>query len=94
VLRGTHLDHPGVFHRRVKSVRITSHEPVPVQVDGDPAGFIPDAARRSSGDEASERAPLNDWLIEVIPGSVDVLVPPVQHNSSATVPLVRTRVPR
>jgi diacylglycerol kinase (ATP) len=30
-----------VHHRLVKQVRVTSHQPVPLQTDGDPAGFLP-----------------------------------------------------
>jgi diacylglycerol kinase (ATP) len=40
VLRGTHLDQPGVFHRRVKKVVVTADQPIPVQIDGDPAGYV------------------------------------------------------
>lgn len=94
VLCGTHLDHPGVFHRRVRKVRVTSHDAVPAQLDGDPAGFLPAAAKGNSSEEATRQVPLADWVVEVIPGSVDVLVPPIQHAQSPAVPLVRTRVPR
>jgi diacylglycerol kinase family enzyme len=40
VLCRTHLAHPGVTHRRVRRVSIQSDEPVPVQLDGDPGGFV------------------------------------------------------
>lgn len=94
VLRGTHLDHPGVFHRRVRRVRVTSHEAVPAQLDGDPAGFLPAAAKGCSGREGTMQEHGADWVIEVIPGAVDVLVPALQSSHTSSVPLVRTRVPR
>ncbi len=40
VLLGTHLDEPGVFHRQVKSVFITADDAIPVQIDGDPGGYV------------------------------------------------------
>ena len=40
VFRGTHLDQPGVFHRRVKKLVVTADEPIPVQIDGDPGGYV------------------------------------------------------
>jgi diacylglycerol kinase family enzyme len=60
VIRGIHLDRPGVFHRRVRRVSITSAETVPVQLDGDPGGQV------TAGD---------DWSAEILPHAVDVLVP-------------------
>jgi YegS/Rv2252/BmrU family lipid kinase len=41
VLRGRHLRLPDVHHRRAKGFRLTSAEPVPLQIDGDPAGWLP-----------------------------------------------------
>jgi diacylglycerol kinase family enzyme len=40
VFRGAHLDLPGVVHRRVKTVVVTASDTVPVQIDGDPGGFL------------------------------------------------------
>ena len=40
VFRGTHFELPSVFHRRVKSVIVTSETTVPIQIDGDPGGFL------------------------------------------------------
>lgn len=62
VFRGIHLNQPGVWHRRVKRVSITSDSPVPVQLDGDPAGAI----------DPSAALP---WTAQVIPRAVSVLVP-------------------
>lgn len=62
VVRGLHLNRPGVEHRQVRRAEITSTELVPVQLDGDPAGYV-------NGDPASA------WTTEVLPGAIDVLVP-------------------
>lgn len=62
VFRGIHLDQPGVWHRRVKRVSITSDSPVPVQLDGDPAGSIDPSAA-------------TPWTAQVIPHAISVLVP-------------------
>jgi len=94
VLRGTHLDHPGVFHRRVRRVKVTSHEAVPAQLDGDPAGFLSAAATGCFGEKRTEQEPGADWVIEVIPGAVDVLVPSMHSASTSTVPLARTCLSR
>jgi hypothetical protein len=40
VLCRSHLDEPGVFHRRVRKVIVSAAEKVPVQLDGDPGGYI------------------------------------------------------
>jgi diacylglycerol kinase (ATP) len=63
VLRGLHLRRDDVYHRRVGRVVVSSAEPVPVQLDGDPFGCI-----------AAE--PSRPWTVEVLPGAIDVLVPP------------------
>ena len=41
VFRGTHLTDSGVFHRRAKRVEVTSQDRIPVQIDGDPGGYLP-----------------------------------------------------
>jgi len=38
---GEHLETEGAVYRKGKSIRIESQEPVPVQVDGEAAGFTP-----------------------------------------------------
>ncbi len=65
VFRGLHLKRRGVEHRRVRCVSISASTPVPVQLDGDPCGEIMPVC--------GSRAP---WTAEVLPGAVDVLVPP------------------
>jgi diacylglycerol kinase family enzyme len=37
---GIHLKDPGVFHRRVKKIVLRADEVIPVQLDGDPAGYL------------------------------------------------------
>ncbi len=59
VVRGVHLDAPGVYHRRVRRATVSSTEPVPVQLDGDPGGHVADGP----------------WVVEVLPCALDVLVP-------------------
>jgi diacylglycerol kinase (ATP) len=63
VVRSLHLDTPGVFHRRVRRVVVSSAETVPVQLDGDPGGYV---APGDGGDS---------WTIEVLPRAIDVMVP-------------------
>ncbi|HEX5273434.1 MAG TPA: diacylglycerol kinase family protein [Gemmataceae bacterium] len=41
ILRGRHLDLPDVAHRRARGFRLWSAGPVPLQTDGDPAGWLP-----------------------------------------------------
>ena len=41
ILAGTHLAYPDVVHRKTRRVTITSDRPVPVQMDGEPAGCTP-----------------------------------------------------
>ena len=41
ILRGRHLGLPDVCHRRARGFRLSSPAPVPLQTDGDPAGWLP-----------------------------------------------------
>jgi diacylglycerol kinase family enzyme len=58
-----HLMEPGVEHRKIRKVTITSNETVPVQLDGDPGGRI-EVAPGGAG-----------WSAEVLPAAVRVVVP-------------------
>jgi diacylglycerol kinase (ATP) len=40
VLCGIHLGDPSVFHRRIRKIVVTAEEPIPVQLDGDPGGYL------------------------------------------------------
>ncbi len=62
VFRGQHLHRGGVEHRLATRVTVRSPEPVPVQLDGDPGGTLPGADA--------------EWVAEVEPGAVEVIVPP------------------
>jgi diacylglycerol kinase family enzyme len=68
VFRGLHLKRPGVWHRRVRRVTISSDSPVPVQLDGDPAGSI----------EPGSGIP---WTARVLPRAASVLVPQTYARS-------------
>lgn len=61
VVRGLHLDRPGIEHRRVRRVVIESAGVVPVQLDGDPGGAV--------------RPGEPPRVIEVLPRAVGVIVP-------------------
>jgi diacylglycerol kinase family enzyme len=41
VLGGRHQNLPDVVHRRARGFRLSSEEPVPIQIDGDAAGWLP-----------------------------------------------------
>jgi diacylglycerol kinase family enzyme len=60
VLRRLHLRRPGVFHRRVRRVTVSTAGAVPVQLDGDPGGRVD---------------PGRSWTVEVLPHAANVLVP-------------------
>lgn len=71
ILRGVHLDEPGVEHRRVGRLAVTCAQEVPVQLDGDPGGSVPPCAANTP------------WTAEVLHQAIDVLVPashPEQDN--------------
>ena len=61
VVRGQHLDRPGIAHRRVRRVSVEAAAPVPVQLDGDPGGVIEPGG--------------TPWIIDVLPRAVGVVVP-------------------
>ncbi len=61
VVRGLHLDRPGITHRRVRKVAIETAGAVPVQLDGDPGGVIEPGS-----------AP---WVVEILPRAIGVVGP-------------------
>lgn len=76
VVLGTHLDQPGVYHRRVRRVDLTASGTVPVQLDGDPAGYLLPTANAAAPSANGATAPTTRarWTIEAVPGAVRVLV--------------------
>jgi diacylglycerol kinase (ATP) len=66
VFWGTHLADKGVFHRRAKRVEVTSQHRIPVQIDGDPGGYLP---AQTAAD------PPAGWVVEVVPAALDVIAP-------------------
>ena len=85
-------------HRRFRRLTLTSNETIPVQLDGDPAGFLLPSGDGVTGDgragRDSSRSRGAGWTIEVIPGAIDILVPCAKNAASAAVPLVRSSVLR
>ena len=90
VLCGVHLTDPSVYHRRVRKVVVTARESIPVQLDGDPGGYVlPETsaspghgadgrARPGPGDgaiAASPTARLAAWTVEILPAGMTMLVP-------------------
>ena len=92
-LLGTHLDHPSVYHRRFRRLTLTSNEAIPVQLDGDPAGFLLPPGDGAAGDGRAgsdhQQEPARGWTIEVIPGAIDILVPCPQTAASSAGPFHR-----
>jgi diacylglycerol kinase family enzyme len=110
VFRGAHLDQPGVFHRRVKKVIVSAEEPVPVQIDGDPGGYLLPAnssstrnsAIDSRGDpkSADQRSTggladsAGPWTVEVLPGVLDVIAASERRSRGNRKPLATDSVAR
>lgn len=80
VLRGLHLKRPGVYHRRVRRVSIEADQPVAIQLDGDPGGLL------HPGVDGGR-------LIEVVPGGVEVLVPPTSAKGRRQAAFARFESP-
>jgi diacylglycerol kinase (ATP) len=85
VFLGTHLDDPSVFHRRAKKVVVTSRHCIPVQIDGDPGGYLP---AQTAADPAA------GWSVEVIPAALDVIASASRRLRPARVPLASDGVAR
>jgi diacylglycerol kinase family enzyme len=88
VFRGTHLEEPGVFYRRVKKVIVTADDSVPVQIDGDPGGFLLPGRGEPVGSSANDVScppgsgepisagaidSVDGWTVEVLPGVLEVI---------------------
>ncbi len=85
VFRGTHLDDPSVVHRRAKKLMVTSQHCIPVQIDGDPGGYLPP---QTAADPAA------GWSVEVIPAALDVIASATRRLRPARVPLASDSVAR
>jgi diacylglycerol kinase (ATP) len=105
VFRGTHLELPSVFHRRVKSATVTSNGTIPIQIDGDPGGFLLEggdrAAALASSSQCSEPGidhtlargpgPISApvWSVEIIPKAALVYAARRRWSSSHQATLAR-----
>jgi diacylglycerol kinase family enzyme len=84
----SHLQHPSVFHRRVKKVVVTAQDTVPVQLDGDPGGFVLPCDRAAPvngqldgyGDKRANPSSISsaaqtatEWTVEILPAAVNVM---------------------
>jgi diacylglycerol kinase family enzyme len=85
VFRGTHLADPGVFHRRARKVFVTSRDRIPVQIDGDPGGFLPP----QTADE-----PAAGWSVEVVPDALSVIAASGRRAGGRRVPLASDEIAR
>jgi diacylglycerol kinase family enzyme len=85
----THLDHPGVYHRRVRKIHLSADEAVPVQIDGDPGGHLRCGSSGQSLRGHSDPGLGQGWTVEVVPCALSVLVHAGQ--STPSVPLARKR---
>jgi diacylglycerol kinase family enzyme len=81
VFCGIHLDDPSVFHRRVRKLVVTADEPIPVQLDGDPGGYLLPLG------EATTAAHPHGWTIRVLPSALTVLTPPDGDGCARRAPL-------
>lgn len=103
VLRGSHLEEPGVFHRRVRKVVVTADEPVPVQLDGDPAGCVlpliggkdgvacaafEGESRSEERDDAVQECQSGPgWSVEVLPATLEVIPAEPRRGGSVRLPV-------
>ena len=77
VFLGCHLGDPGVTHLRVKKVVVAADRSIPVQLDGDPAGFL--EPTDPTGPNGLEPA---GWTIEVLPAAARVYSGDLKQSST------------
>ena len=101
VVCGIHLNDPGVFHRRVRKVTVSADEPIPVQLDGDPGGYLLPRGvdhvgagrrnKRGGGLFSSDGTPGHghpaECTIEILPSALRVLTPEGFGGGSIRTPL-------
>ena len=81
VFWGTHLDLSSVVHRRVKTAFVTADDTVPIQIDGDPGGFLQKSTDALAGGVASGAAAdgtATGWSVEIVPQALQVYAPAAQ----------------
>ncbi len=86
VFCGIHLRDPSVYHRRVRRAVVTAQETIPVQLDGDPGGYVL-AGPDSSRDDGPFREGRAEWTVEILPSALSVLVPAGQSSRRFRAPL-------
>jgi diacylglycerol kinase family enzyme len=94
VLRQRHFDQPGVYHRRVRKVVVTADQPVPVQLDGDPGGYVLPAGALDTGGTGSGGQRAVEWTIQIVPAAIEMFVSPHRRHVAARVPLAANRTRR
>jgi diacylglycerol kinase family enzyme len=108
VYRGTHLADPGVLYRRVKKVIVAADEPIPVQIDGDPGGYLLPSGRepaRNSTIDPDADARFADvcgegdstraaWTVEVLPGALGVIAAADCRSRATRIPLASDAIAR
>jgi diacylglycerol kinase family enzyme len=94
VCLGIHLHDPSVFHRRVRKAVVTARTSIPVQLDGDPGGYVlpegPEmagAAPTGNGVVYGGAAHAAEWSIEILPSALEMMVP-ARRGRAPRAPLV------
>jgi diacylglycerol kinase (ATP) len=98
VFCGIHLHDPSVFHRRVRRAIVTAQEAIPVQLDGDPGGYVlprsaalpadgADGVHAFGSGNGTCRVGPAEWIVEVLPSALSMLVPARHADRTARAPL-------
>jgi diacylglycerol kinase family enzyme len=85
VFLGTHLRDSSVCHRRARHVVVSSKDCIPVQIDGDPGGFLTPATETDA--EAG-------WSVTVLPAAAEIVAPANSRARRARVPLASDGIAR
>jgi diacylglycerol kinase (ATP) len=80
VFRGIHFQDPSVQHRCVKHVEVTGQAPIPVQIDGDPGGYVHPEESAASG---------ANWTVRIVPCALNVIAGPPSRARTAPAQSVR-----
>jgi diacylglycerol kinase family enzyme len=97
VLCGIHFQDPSVFHRRIRKAVVTAQEAIPVQLDGDPGGYLlprhAATADAADGGHPVGHGPRTDgrgtaaWTVDVLPSALSMIVPSRHADRIARAPL-------